>query len=422
MSDAAMCTGPSCRKGKTGPGRTLASPGRSFASVSVHADPEAALPAWIELAATASMTPYQSPAWILPWIETVGASLNITAFIVVARDEAGRVVALLPLGVARQGSLRVASFLGAKDSNFNMGLFRPGAEWSLDSLRELLRRAAAMGGTPIDLFAFRNQPRAWQGAINPLLALAGQPSPSFAYKTDLVRDPEAFLKTRLSRETRKKLRQKMNRLRALGAVSVVEARSATEREEILDAFVAQRAERNRAVGVATDELPALRRFLDLTVGEKGPVTFMGLRCGDRIVATLGGLRHNGRFSGMLTSFTAEADVARTSPGELLLAEVMTRHCAEGFATFDLGIGEARYKETYCPEAEELFDSLFALTPRGHLFARGERLRLSLKRAIKQSRWAWPMVQRLRRLRAAVMARKSDATSGGLANDPAGLED
>ncbi len=420
MSDAATCAGAPCREfAKTGPDRTLASPGRSFASVSVHADPEAALPVWRELAAVSAMTPYQAPAWVLPWVETVGDSLGTVPFIVVARDETGRPVALLPLGVQRQGALRVASFLGAKDSNFNMGLFRPGIDWSPDSLRALLRGAASASGKPIDLFAFRNQPRVWQGHVNPMLALAGQPSPSFAYKADLMPDAEAFLKAHLSRDTRKKLRQKMNRLRALGPVSVVEAQSPQDRKDILDAFVAQRSERNRAAGIAADELPALRRFLDLTVGENGPVTFLGLRCGTRIVATLGGLRHNGRFSGMLTSFTADADVARTSPGELLLAEAMTQHGTAGFATFDLGIGEARYKETYCPQTEELFDSLVALTPRGHIIARGERLRLNLKRAIKQSRWAWPLVQRLRRIRAAA---KSARASGGFANEPTGLQD
>ncbi len=420
MSQVATCAGRSCREAaRPGPDRSLASSGRPFASVSVHADPSAALPAWHELAAVATTTPYQSPAWILPWIDTVGASLDMTPFIVVARDDVGQAVALLPLGVQRQGALRLASFLGAKDSNFNMGLFRPGVGWSPECLRELLRSAASASDTPIDLFAFRNQPRAWQGHANPLLALAGQPSPSFAYKADLMPDPQAFLKAHLSRDTRKKLRQKMNRLRALGPVSVVEARSPQDRLEILDAFVAQRSERNRAAGIAADDLPYLRQFLDRTVGENGPVTFLGLRCGNRIVATLGGLRHTGRFSGMLTSFTADADVARTSPGELLLAEVMTQHCTAEFSTFDLGIGEARYKETYCPETEELFDSLVALTPRGQLFAHGERLRLHLKRSIKQSRWAWPLVQRLRRLRAAVT---SAGASGSFADEPAGLQD
>ena len=128
------------------------------------------------------------------------------------------------------------------------------------------------------------------------------------------------------------------------------------------------------------------------------MTFHALRCGPRIVATLGGARRGDRFSGMLTSFTADPDMARTSPGELLLSEVMKRHCEAGLATFDLGIGEARYKETYCPEAEPLFDSLVALTPRGRLFASAEATRLRMKRAVKQSRWAWRLAQKLRRVR------------------------
>ena len=119
------------------------------------------------------------------------------------------------------------------------------------------------------------------------------------------------------------------------------------------------------------------------------------------MATLGGARHGDRFSGMLTSFAAEPDIARASPGELLLIEVMRRHCAAGFATFDLGVGEARYKETYCPDTQELFDSLVPMTARGRVFAGAEAIRLQLKRAIKQSAWAWPLAQRLRRARAAL---------------------
>ena len=364
------------------------------ASVTVYTDASAALPAWRELAAVAPSTPYQDSAWVLPWLATIGASLGISPFIVVARDADGRATALLPLGLQRQGSLAVASFLGAKDSNFNMGLFRPGIAWSRGALVALLRRAALDGGP--DLFVLRNQPRSWQGDPNPLAALDHQPSPSFAYKTALDPDPEVFLKTHLSRDSRKKLRQKMNRLRTLGPVRLVETGSGGDVVAILDAFMEQRTARNRSAGIGCDDLPALRLFLDATVGRDGPVSFFALFCGDRAVATLGGVRHGTRFSGMLTSFTAEPDIARTSPGELLLGEVMSLHCAAGFTAFDLGIGEARYKESYCPDVEELFDSLVPASARGHLAARLERLRLQAKRAIKQSRWAWPLAQRVRR--------------------------
>jgi len=390
-------------------------------SVEVHADPRTILAGWRELADAVPATPYQTPDWLLPWIDTIGTAAGIEPMIVVARGEDGRVMALLPFGLLRQGRLTTALFLGAKDSNFNMGLFRAGPVWSRAAIRDLLGRAAVASGRRVDLFALRNQPHGWEGAVNPLLALPGQPSPSFAYKARLSPDPDSFFRAQLSRESRKKLRQKMNRLRAFGPVEVLRARTRVEVLEVLDAFVEQRTTRSAAYGLAIAEIQSLRRFLDQATaptgpgGETaGPVEFHGLRCGTRIVATLGGVRRGGRFSGMLTSFTGDADLKRTSPGELLLAEVMRRHCEEGTVTFDLGVGEARYKETYCPDVEPLFDSLVPLTPRGHIHARAEALRLQAKRSIKQSTWAWPVVQRLRKLRAALSSGRSD--------EPAGRED
>ncbi len=376
---------------------------RPFSTVEIHREPRAIVDEWRGLAATAPASPYQSPDWLLPWIETVGAESGLAPLIVLARDREGRAVALLPFGVRRRGGLEVASFLGAKDSNFNMALFGPGPAWTGEAIRGLL--AAGAAGAGIDLFALRNQPHEWQGVANPLAGLPHQPSPSFAYKATLAADPELFLRGRLSRDTRKKVRQKSNRLRALGPVSLAESHTPGDAAELLDAFVAQRRARNAASGLAVDELEGLRRFLDRTVGADGPVRFYGLRCGDRIVATLAGTRAAGRFCGMLTSFDADPEIARTSPGELLLSEVMKLHCASGYATFDLGIGEARYKESYCPEVQPLFDSLVGVTPRGRLFAQAEAARLQLKRTVKQSRWAWPLAQRLRRLS------RPDAASG-----------
>ena len=423
MSDAAA---EACRstagRGAAPRGGSAAATG-PVASVSVHRDPRDALSAWRDLAARAPTTPYQTPDWVLPWIETLGRAAGVEPLIVVARDAAGQPLALLPLGLQRRGRLRVATFLGAKDSNFNMGLFAPGLVLPRAGLVALLRAAAAASGTRVDLCLFRNQPRAWQGTANPFLAFPHQPSPSFAYWSPLAPDGEAFLKGQLSRDSRKKLRQKANRLAALGAVEAFEARGPAALGEVLDAFVAQRTARNAAAGLGCDDIPALRRFLEGTAGEGGPVAIHALRCGGRIVATLAGIRHGGRFSGMLTSFADEPEIARCSPGELLLGEVMKGYCARGFAAFDLGIGEARYKASYCPQVEPLFDCLVPLTLPGRAAAGAERLRLQAKRAIKQSRWAWPLAQRLRRALAAVRdPRRRGEGSGGPAHEAGGLED
>ncbi len=354
--------------------------------------------------AVAAASPYQSPDWVLPWIETIGAAADISPLIVVARGQDGTALALLPFGLLRRSWFTIAVFLGARDSNFNMGLFRPGQAWSRVALQDLLNRAAAASPLRVDAFVLTNQPFGWDDVVNPFSLLDHQPSPSFAYKGALTPNADQWLRGRLSREGRKKLRQKLKKLQAIGPVSTRRAETPDEIVEALDAFVEQRLARNRSFGLPADDLVPLRRFLDRVTGphtrfgpSAAPVEFYALRCGGRVIATFGGTRRGRRFSGMLMSFAADPDLAKTSPGDLLLCEVLKLHCAEGLEVLDLGIGEARYKAAYCPDVELLFDCVLPLTARGRLYAATERLRLSTKRAIKQSAWAWPLVQRLRRV-------------------------
>ncbi len=387
------------------------------ASVEVHTDPRAADAAWRELDAVATASPYQSPDWLLPWIDSIGATSGVRPLIVVARAQDGTVLALLPFGLQRRSWFTIAVFLGARDSNFNMGLFRPGQAWSRSGIQDLLSRAAAASPVRVDAFVLINQPFGWDDVVNPFSLLDHQPSPSFAYKGALTPNPDEWLRDRLSREGRKKLRQKLKKLQAIGPVSVRRAISPTEIVEALDAFVEQRRARNLSCGLPVDDLPALRQFLDrVTTPHQSswfgpgaaPVEFYALRCGERVVATFGGTRRGQRYSGMLMSFSADPDLARTSPGDLLLCEVLKLHCGAGLKTFDLGIGEARYKDAYCPDVELLFDCVLPSTARGRLYAATELLRLSAKRAIKQSAWAWPLVQQLRRV--------SRRPSSGLSTD------
>jgi CelD/BcsL family acetyltransferase involved in cellulose biosynthesis len=88
-----------------------------------------------------------------------------------------------------------------------------------------------------------------------------------------------------------------------------------------------------------------------------------------------------------------------SPGEQLLLRLVRSCCERGFETFDLGIGEARYKNMLCGDAEPLFDSYIALSPAGRVLAFGYGLGAATKRAIKTRPALWSFVGKLRRLRA-----------------------
>ena len=127
MSEVAMRFGPAS-SARSSPTRESqpALPCVEIASVEVHTDPRGAGAAWRELDAVAAASPYQSPQWLLPWIDTIGAASGVMPLIVVAQAQDGSPLALLPFGLVRRSWFTVAVFLGARDSNFNMGLFRPG--------------------------------------------------------------------------------------------------------------------------------------------------------------------------------------------------------------------------------------------------------------------------------------------------------
>ncbi len=372
-----------------------------FARVEVATDPARALPAWRELEAAGSASAYQSSRFLLPWIETQGAAEGVLPFLATAYDDRDRPVALLPFGLSGR-VIRVAGFLGGKHVNYAMGLFRPGVTWTPRDVSALLRAAARAGPVRPDAFVLANQPHAWDGLPNPLAGLRHQPSPSASHRTPLDPDPARFFAERQSRRTRKTLRGKREKLEAVGPVRHAVARTAEEVGRGLDAYLAQKTATLDGAGLPHDlGNPALRAFLHRLARPDGTappaLDLHTLSCGDRIVATFGGLARSGRFSGLLISYDGAPEIARTSPGELLLAAVIEAKCRDGFASFDLGVGEARYKHGYCPVEDPLFDSFLPVTARGRLWALEEACRLRAKRWIKRSPRAWDAVGRLRTL-------------------------
>ena len=367
-----------------------AAPAPAFAAVEIFDSIEAARGAWAEIAKAAPASAYQDFDFARLWLETIGAARRVEPTIVVARDRAGEVAALLPLGACSLGPLRLAAFLGGKDANFNLGLFRPGAAWRSEDVGALLAAAARLARPRVDAFLFVNQPREWQGAANPLAGAPRQPSPSFAYKSALPRDFDLWRDAHASKEAQKKLRKKAKRLEALGPLAHRRAAEPDEVERFLGAFLAQRRARMRALGIADpyDSAEAqafLERLALCGLAEGAPrLELHALLVGDRIVAAFGALSAGDRLSGLFISYDSDAEIARSSPGELLVHAVVREAIARGFSTFDLGVGEARYKDDACEAEDALFDSAFAFTALGRLAALAFKLKQRAKRRIKRS--------------------------------------
>jgi CelD/BcsL family acetyltransferase involved in cellulose biosynthesis len=381
-----------------------------FAHCDVYDDLAPARAAWVELEQLAAGSPYQTYEFLDAWQRTIGRAQGVTPMIVVARDAAGRISAVLPLGRSRRGVVWAAEFLGGAHANFRMGLFRPGLEASRAAIVAVLRRAARMTRPRVDVFWLANQPVSWQGAANPMAILPRRPSPSFGYKSALSPDFALWHANHHARDTRRKLRNKRLRLNALGPVSLVLAQDEATARTVLAAFGRQKEARLRAARLPNPYAdPVTTRFLEIAATEglaQGvqALTLFALMSGERVLATLGGVARGGRFCGAFISHDPDPAIARCSPGQLLILEAVRDLGARGFSTFDLGVGEADYKESTCEADEPLFDTAVAATWLGFLFGKSALLRQRIKRRIKRTPWARRIAGALQRRASALRKR------------------
>jgi CelD/BcsL family acetyltransferase involved in cellulose biosynthesis len=366
-------------------------------------DLAAVAPIWRDLQGESAIGgPYQKFEWVVAWQEHVGNAQGTEPCVLIGRDRAGTAAFLLPLGRKFVGPLGVASFLGGKHSNANLGLWRRDVAGSVTAadLHDILDQVRRLG-SGIDLLVLVDQPTIWGELANPLASLSVQTSPSAGYRGALDRDFATLFRTRVDAEARRKLRKKERRLAAHGAVRYWRPSTAAQAQHILQVFFAQKAQRMEELGLK-DVFTSrdVRAFIAAAAtsfgdGTAPPIELYAASVGDVVVATMGGVVSGGRFSAMFNSII-RTDLARESPGQLLLVNVVRMCCERGLTTFDLGIGDARYKHMFCDEPEPLFDSVLGLTPLGRAAAPLWRLHLSAKTRIKRSRLLWAAARKFRR--------------------------
>lgn len=351
--------------------------------------------AWTQLEASGSGSVYQTRRFLEPWIRHVAPTLGIEPRIGVAYNKSDAPIALLPFGVTSSGLLRRVVFLGGRDSNLNLPLLDPSFSLSQEDAKALLADYAALLSPRPDLFVLANQPLSWAGRPNPFLPVHVQRSPSAAYGAIIGSDAEAFLQQRDSRPTRKKLKSKGAKLAEMGPLSFARVSAPEHVQEVLAACLAQKQQRLAQKGISAgfDERRVLAFLSELALANPPALDLYALRVGGCIAATYGGLAHGAHWHGLITSFDADPEIARCSPGDLLLRHVVKDLGLRGLRSFDLGIGEARYKEALC-EPIPLADAVMPYTLRGRLLAAAERARLAAKRSVKQTPWVFKAAQRV----------------------------
>lgn len=361
---------------------------------------------WQQLKDAWCSNPYQTLDWLEAWLETLGRTRKVSPRIVVGHA-AGKPVFWLPLGMERSAGVRTLSFLGNQHGNQNTGI------WDRDyyeavpatDIASLLKVICSKAGA--DVLKLENVPRTWHGRTHPLILENAKPSPSPVFGRMLGNDFDQLFRDTHSKSSRKNLLRKERHLQAAGNFRVARAETETEIRRGLDAFLVQRAARSVEAGIPNVfDTPAAEDFLGRLLGlgahdgtdRKPPMDLWYLEAGGVIRSTYLCLEKNGTLYAYSNSISHDEMLAN-SPGLVLIKEIIARACAQpDLEVLDLGLGEERYKTGWA-EPVPLSDSLLAVSFKGMLFQEVSGLRLKAKSAIRNSAVLWPLVRRLRKLKA-----------------------
>ncbi len=361
---------------------------------------------WRDFEKDALCTPFQRYDWLESWQREIGAPGRITPCLFHAISNDGRTLFILPLAYWRYAGVRILGWLGDEHSNYKMGLFD--REWfktlTPGEARQILKRVLEFL-PPIDVIQLIAGPGEWEGCANPFTRISALPSASYSHAISLQPDFEALYTSRRSAATIKKARK---RERSFNRRHKLEFALATDRDEILRVLrevYRQKAFRLAEMGVhdfftdrgvkAFFEHNAIRGANDGAEDGENPFHLFYLKAGGEIAATWMGIAHRGRMCGMMNTMSSKPELRKHSPGEVLLRFAIKYCCEHGFDTFDLAVGESRYKNEWCDQTLTLFLTIVPVTFPGLIHVQGTKLRLKVKRVIKQSDRLWPLSQKLR---------------------------
>lgn len=296
---------------------------------------EALAPAWDALWRRLDTTPFQHPAWLLPWART-HAQDRVAAVVQLAGDE---LVAVLPIFTWEGG----AYLAGAGPSDYGGELISDGVDVHL-----LLTLAAAHaernGCDRLELPQLRPGSPLLDAA--PPVGWTSEMEPGVVCPVAPLLGPEGL--DGVPAHWRRKLAYAHRKVARAGAY-VVQQADANTLEEIWGALeaahAARWAARGEAGGVLADDL--LLRFLQEAAPallSAGLLRLYGLRLDGRVVAGLFAMQDGRRVHGYLTGFNPA--LGNLGLGSILIGHTMTEAAREGLTEMHFLRGQEPYKYTW----------------------------------------------------------------------------
>ena len=350
---------------------------------------------------------YQNYDWVRIACNTI--EKNNSPYIITARNKDG-LQFVLPM-VIEGKTFKKLRWAGNTHANICGGLYAEAFLKLIDpqTMQEIFKliKKSISGIAQSEL---KNQPLKLHGYINPMTYLSQGASVNNMYDMDL-RDGIDVILDAGSGKRKRKLWRKQNRVaESMGGCELFIPSSEEEISESLKTFFDLKAIRFHEMGIKNvfEAKDTQDFFLEMALMPKanGVKLFeiYELRIGGKTRAMYAAGIY-GNYCQAYVNAVAYDEFAEHSPGEMVLYAMIEHLIAEGYNKLDLGVGDERYKRSWCPNIHELFDTTLPLSKSAIPFVHAGNLKNSAKRYIRNNPDIWLKVKKIRKLKALFISPK-----------------
>jgi CelD/BcsL family acetyltransferase involved in cellulose biosynthesis len=338
-------------------------------------------------------SPFLLHSWLLEWWRHYGGEDHLAVYVAYRGD---RLIAALPLCVRHHLGLRVSEFVGGTWALLADLLVAPGAEVSGAS--PLVEHAASSGHDFANLFGLPGSSRLVADLPTDALRLVERLE---APVLDLSAGWNSVYGAKLSSKARRRRRQRMRQLEALGTVEASLARTREQLEPALeDAFRVYALRwhgRRNPSGFDTRTGMEFHRAALLRLADQDVPRLLTLRLDGRAIAFALAMQLSGRTYGLTRAF--DPAYARFSPGSEAKLLSLEAAAGEGIVRAEFLGAAGPHNERFTDRFEPIYQGIgLAQTLRGRAAVEALLGGIRVRRAIKRSSTARKLYYRVPRLK------------------------
>lgn len=323
---------------------------------------------------------YQSREFLEVWINTIGKVRGIESLLIVVSDQSGRRILYLPLAIETRFNVRMLCFMDAGVADYNAPILAPGATLSDRQFQELWQKIL-MRLPNFDVVDLRKMPHDVLGLPNPLRFLNCVPHSESGHSTSLQSlRCEVDARPSVVR-LRKDLRRHHRRLSNLGTTEFVMNPSGADLTRVAERLIDLKRKRYaRTTGHDFLAMSGIGNFYRemMSASRPGQISQLSaLTSGGEVVSAHLGFLGRERFYYVFPAF--DIGFRQFRVGHMLIQHLIDYSYEQRLGTFDFGVGDFPYKNTWETQRLALYSHERAVTAAGHAYLLLRRARSGFRK-------------------------------------------